>query len=213
MRKKLEVYFYSLVHPYKVHDSLRNNIPIESYFGGELELISFTEAISISWVIKIIRGMLQLLIISFFTTALFSYTLPGSGWGEAFYESSKVNGYLIVTVTLILEVIFFPLAALFFAEFWMMLIKTYVWLMRPDEEGQDIAQEIVVVSMSSHVFEIIPFVGDFIQKISSFFLLYVGLRRNLKVSKSLSLLILATPFCMIFSIGLVLLLGISIFTS
>jgi ABC-type multidrug transport system permease subunit len=66
------------------------------------------------------------------------------------------------------------------------------WL-NPDQDHEEIADQITTHALSSNLFTIIPFLGDLIQSGLYYFLLYAGLRSNLGASRSLAWVILLTP--------------------
>ena len=73
------------------------------------------------------------------------------------------------------------------------MIRLYAKLLNPKLPAEEIADEISVHALSSNLFNIIPFIGDFIQTLVYFFLLYAGLRSNLGASRSLAFVVLLTP--------------------
>jgi len=95
----------------------------------------------------------------------------------------------------------------FTSEIWSFFIKLYARLLNPNLDAEKIADQIVTHALSSHLFGMIPVLGDFIQMIFYHFLLYAGLRANLETTRSLALLILITPAVLIFMLLTIVSLG------
>jgi hypothetical protein len=212
MKKTLESYLYALIHPFKYQESIRNNIPIASSYGGYVEPIDIQEALAFSWAAKIIRGLIQIVFIFFFANTIYTFSLEDSEFAQQFIPTAKVDGYVFILIALALEVVFFPVFAMIFIELWKFMIKIYARLLSIEEDEDQVADEIMTASLSSHIFDIIPFVGEFAQKLSSMLIIYAGLRRNLRASKVLSFIILFTPLCLFFGFVLMFMLTIAVIT-
>lgn len=212
MKKTLESYLYALIHPFKYQESIRNNIPIVSSYGGDIEPIDIDEALAISWAAKIIRGLVQIIFIFFFASTIYTISFEDSEFAQQFIPTGKVDGYVFILMALALDVIFFPVFAMIYIELWKFMIKIYARILSIEEDEDQVADQIMTASLSSHVFDIIPFVGEFAQKVSNMLIIYAGLRRNLKASKALSFIILFTPFCLFFGFILMFILMISLIT-
>jgi hypothetical protein len=83
-------------------------------------------------------------------------------------------------------------------EVWAWIIKKYSGWLNPDLPHEDISDQITTHALASNVFSIIPFIGDFVQGLLYYFLLYAGLRSNLGASRSLAWVILLTPTLLFF---------------
>lgn len=203
MLKLLEAYLYPIIHPFKYQDSLVNNIPIESQLNGELEKLEMTDAIAISWLVKVIRAVIHIFVLYFFTNTIFSFTLEDSEFANEFIPGARFDGYVLIVIGIVLETIFYPILTLIFMELWTFMIRVYATLLGTDRDEDKVAEQIMTASLSSTLFEIVPFVGEFFKSISNLVILYAGLRRNLKASKALSVLIISTPFLLIISLLMV----------
>ncbi|MGK0367744.1 MAG: hypothetical protein ACI9QD_000883 [Thermoproteota archaeon] len=197
-------YFYALTHPFQIHDEWIYPVSIRRH------KLSLVEVISISWVFQLIR-VLILLTLSFYLSTRMDIIHETSRILSYFIPDTKVTGHVFFIISIGLEVIFFPVISYFFAKLWSFLIEFYANLLELDEEEKEVVgDQIMTVSLTSNFFKIIPFVGDVIYQLMSFFLLYAGLRRSLRASRSLSLLIIATPIIALVSISMIIILAVSI---
>lgn len=199
MLKLIEAYLYPIIHPFKFQDSLANNIPIESQLNGELEKLKMTDAIAISWLVKVIRAVIHIFVLYFFTNTIFSFTLEDSQFANEFIPGAQFDGYILLVIGIVLETILYPIFTLIMMELWTFMIKVYGTLLGIEKDEDVVAEQIMTATLSSTLFEIVPFVGEFFKSISHLVIFYAGLRRNLKASRALSVLIISTPFFLIFS--------------
>lgn len=192
----LETYFTVLVHPFKVHGQFRFQMPSTSEFS--LKPITLAEAIGVSWVFSILRGFLKILILNFFIIGV-GNSFSGVELGGLF-SSSMSSGYAFFVISTALDILFFPIAALIINSYWAWVIRLFIRWLNPELDREKIADEITTHALSSHVLGIIPFIGEFIQFLYYYFLLYAGLRGNLGASRSFSLVVLVSPLLVIFMI-------------
>lgn len=189
----LETYLMTLVHPFKLHQQFRSKIPLSSSDGHLFEPLTMAEGLGISWVFAIIRGLFKLIILNVFLSTFMSLQSEEFNILQELVQNSGFATYYFLLFSAALDIIFFPIGALILTEFWAWVIRLYAKLLNPDLPAEEIADEISVHALSSNLFNIIPFIGDFIQTIVYFFLLYAGLRSNLGASRSLAFVVLLTP--------------------
>lgn len=193
IRDLLETYFMVLVHPFRIHQQFRYNVALpgqENHFFAPLKL---SEALGISWVFAIIRGLCKLMLMNFFLQSFISMQSDSFPILQDIILSSGISTYYFLLFSASLDIIFFPIAALVLTEVWSWMIRTYSKWLNPDLNHEEIADQITTHALSSNLFTIIPFIGDLIQTGLYYFLLYAGLRSNLGASRSLAWVILVTP--------------------
>jgi hypothetical protein len=204
-----ETYLMVLVHPFRIHQQFRYQVALpgqDNHFFAPLKL---SEALGISWVFAIVRGLAKLVLLNFFLQSFVSMQSESFPVLQDLIISSGISTYYFLLFSASLDIIFFPVTALIMTEVWSWMIRTYSKWLNPDLPHEEIADQITTHALSSNVFSIIPFLGDMIQSGLYFFLLYAGLRSNLGASRSLAWVILLTPTLL--GIMLLSLFGFAIF--
>jgi len=112
-------------------------------------------------------------------------------------------GYYFLILSSILDIIFFPLFALFIVQFWTFIIRIFARFLRVDGDIDLKVERVVTGSLSSNVFMAVPILGSFIQKVSSLILLFIGMRSQLKFSSALSICVLISPIIIAMLIAIV----------
>lgn len=189
----LETYLMVLVHPFRIHQQFRFSLPIPNHDGKLYEPLTLAEALSISWVFAIVRGLFKILLMNFFIQTFLSMQSDSFPFLQEMLKSSGASTYYFLLFSAALDIVFFPLAAIVLTEVWSFVIKKYSQLLNPDQPHDEIADQITTHALSSNLFTIIPFIGEMIQTVLYYFLIYAGLRSNLGASRSLAWVILLTP--------------------
>ncbi len=188
----LETYVMVLVHPFRIHHEFRYKLPVPGE-GEPLVPLTLTEALSVSWVFAILRGLCKILIINYFLQSFISMQSETFPFLQMMMEGTGFSTYYFLIFSSALDIIFFPIGALVVTEFWAWVIRAYAKILNPDLPREDIADQITTHALSSNLFNMVPFIGDLIQPILYYFLLFAGLRSNLGASRSLAWVILLTP--------------------
>ena len=189
----LETYLMVLVHPFRIHQQFRYQVALpghENHFFAPLKL---SEALGVSWVFAIIRGLAKLLLMNFFLQSFINMQSESFPILQDLIISSGVSTYYFLLFSASLDIIFFPITALIMTEVWSWMIRLYSKWLNPDLPHEEIADQISTHALSSNLFSIIPFLGDLVQSGLYYFLLYADLRANLGASRSLAWVILLTP--------------------
>ncbi len=193
-----ETYLMTLVHPFRIHQQFRYQLPLPNQNGHMYGPLTLSESIGVSWVFAIIRGLFKIVILNFFLQSFLSLQSPESEFLQNLMRTSGFSTYYFLLFSAALDIIFFPVGALIVTETWTWIIKTYAKWLNPDLPAEVIADQIAVSALSSNLFNIVPFIGDLIQMFLYLFLLYAGLRSNLGASRSLAMVILLTPIVFLF---------------
>ena len=191
-----------LVHPFRIHQQFRFNLPIPNHDGHIYRPLTLAESLGISWVFAILRGLGKIIVMNFFLHSFVSMQSETFPVLQELLQSSSYSTYYFLLFSAALDIIFFPIATLVMTEVWSWMIKKYAGWLNPDLPAEEIADQITTHALSANLFMIIPFIGDVIQSVLYFFLLYAGIRSNLGASRSLAWVILLTPtilFAMILS--------------
>lgn len=189
----LETYLMVLVHPFRIHQQFRFALPLPNHEGHLYRPLTLAESLGISWVFAILRGLGRIIILNFFLHSFLSMQSADFPFLEKMVQNSGTSSYYFFLFSAALDIIFFPVGAIVITEVWAWVIRRYAEWLNPDLPHEEIADQITTHALSSHLFSIIPFIGDFIQGMLYYFLLYAGLRSNLGASKSLAWVILLTP--------------------
>lgn len=189
----LETYLMILVHPFRIHQQFRHRLPLPNTQGHLFEPLTLAESLGVSWVFAILRGLFKIIILNFFLQTFLKMQSEKFPFLEELFASSGTSTYYFFLFSAALDIIFFPIGAIVVTEFWAWVIRKYTALLNPDLPKDEIADQITTHALSSNVFVIIPFIGDLIQGVLYYFLLYAGLRSNLGASRSLSWVVLLTP--------------------
>lgn len=189
----VETYFMVLVHPFRIHQQFRHALPIPNHEGHIFEPLTLAESLGISWVFAILRGLFKIIIMNFFLHQFMQMQSENFPILQEILKSSGMSTYYFLLFSAALDIIFFPVATLVMTEVWAWVIRKYAGWLNAALPADEIADQITTHALSSNVFAIIPFIGDFIQSILYYFLLYAGIRSNLGASRSLTWVIILTP--------------------
>jgi len=189
----LETYLMVLVHPFRIHQQFRHQVSLPGHEDHLLEPLSLSEALGISWVFAIIRGLAKLVLMNFFLQSFINMQSENFPMLQDLILSSGISTYYFLLFSASLDIIFFPVTALVMTEVWAWMIRTYSKWLDPEMPHEEIADQITTHALSSNLFTIVPFLGDLVQWVLYLFLLYAGLRSNLGTSRTLAVIILITP--------------------
>jgi hypothetical protein len=189
----LETYLMVLVHPFRIHQQFRYQVALPGHDNHFFAPLKLSEALGISWVFAIIRGLAKVLLMNFFLQSFINMQSESFPILQDLIISSGVSTYYFLLFSASLDIIFFPITALIMTEVWSWMIRFYSKWLNPDLPHEEIADQISTHALSSNLFSIIPFLGDLVQSGLYYFLLYAGLRSNLGASRSLAWIILLTP--------------------
>lgn len=188
----LETYTMVLIHPFRIHHQFRHQLALPDD-GEKLEPLSLAESLGISWIFSILQGLCKIVILNFFIQSFLSMQSESFPILQDIVRSSGVSAYYFLLFKAALDIIFFPVAALVMTQVWAWVIKFYAEKLNENLPAEEISDQITTHALSSNLFSMIPFLGDVIQPLLYYFLIYAGLRANLGASRSLAMVILLTP--------------------
>lgn len=194
----IETYLMVLVHPFRIHQQFRYRLPIPNHEGHIYEPLSLAESLGISWMFAVVRGLARIIVLNFFLQSFLNMQSEHFPFLQELILNSGLSSYYFFLFSAALDIIFFPLSTIVLTEVWNWIIKKYAEWLNPQLPHHEIADQITTHALASNVFSIIPFIGDLIQGILYYFLLYAGIRSNLGASRSLAFVILLTPTLLVF---------------
>lgn len=194
----IETYLIVLVHPFRIHQQFRYSLSLFGHGGRIYTPLSLSEALGISWVFAVIRGLTKIIFLNFFLQAFLNFQSEDFPFLQNLILGSGASTYYFLLFSAALDIIFFPIGALIMTEVWGWIIRTYSNWLNPELPKEEISDQITTHALSSNLFTIVPFVGELIQGFVYYFLLYAGLRSNLGASRSLAWVIILTPTLVLF---------------
>ena len=196
-------YFQALFHPIKFHKYLREDrekVKNHSGYGQKLRIandgegdpkvlgkmfrLNFFESLSISWGFTILQALY-----SYLGLWLGKYLMNYLGWGAG----GGFSGKKYILIYEIGSVVIFPVLTLVYVKIWSYLIVFFGILYDKEEESSEVANDIMTTSLSTYAFLAIPIMGEFIQKLSFIFYIFVGLKENMKLGNLQSFLVIISP--------------------
>lgn len=189
----LETFLMVLIHPFRIHQQFRFALPIPGHEDYQYRPLKLSESLAVSWIFAIIRGIGKLVLMNLFLQSFLQLQSEDYPILQEMVFNSSLSTYYFLLFSSALDIIFFPIGILVFTEIWAWFIKQYSKWLNPSAPHELIADQITTHALSSHLFTMIPIIGDIIQPLSYYFLLYAGLRSNLGASRSLAWVILLTP--------------------
>jgi hypothetical protein len=193
-----ETYLMVLVHPFRIHQQFRYNLPIPNHDGHLYEPLTLAQALGISWSFALLRGLVRIIILNYFLYSFLTMQSEEFPFLQELIQSSSLPSYYFFLFSGALDVIFFPISTIVITEMWAWIIRKFSEWLNPDSPHEQIADQITTHALCSNLFNMIPLAGNIIQIFLYYFLLYAGLRSNLGAPKSLAWVILLTPMILIF---------------
>lgn len=206
MTEILNQFVINFLHPFKTHGELRDarekrlveewSKPLtlaENSEDTEVESsrLSFFDALSVSWLLYIIRGFYALAALHLGFHA-FSF-IQESRITEHLIPNLNIGMQKLALFVIILKIIFFPLGLWIYCKFWQFIISFFANLFEAPGDIDEISEEIVNQSLSSRLFYTIPILGDLGVTLSALFFLFAGLRRNLGLNPLQSMMVIISP--------------------
>jgi hypothetical protein len=118
--------------------------------------------------------------------------------GNIAIMGSDLTKYQWTIITLILNVVLFPLFILIYTRFWIAIVKFFGNIFNKTYQLDAIASETVNHALVSYTFYLIPIFGPIIQAIAFIIYLYAGLKNNLQLSLLQSIVVIITPLFIVF---------------
>jgi hypothetical protein len=207
MKYLLEAYLSYFVHP--IQSSLAAAYPLDQ---SQIKL-NLQDSILISWIFQIFRGLIQIIFFYFIfeTLKIATGDFIIDGLISTFLATEKITSAFFFIIPTVLELLFFPIVSYFYCEFWIYIMKHSFRIAALTERREELAEQIVVRANTSHIFSVVPIVGEIFQKFAFIFYLYVGLRKSAYLSRFESIIIVLSPIFIVLFVTFLLLNLLMIF--
>lgn len=198
-------YINQFLRPFKFHRFLylkrhHEDAPINE--GEGLLELSFAEALGFSWILKIIYCIYSIVMVHL---GLYIVTVYNSKDQFIFPQDYFLDHRFQIFINLF-EVVLFPLLIWIYLKIWEVLIKFFANLYGIIDDIEQASKQIVKASLSSYLFLFFPIIGDFLAGLAQLFLIFAGLKENLKMNNTQSILVIISPIIIIMITILVLIL-------
>ncbi len=165
---------------------------------------TFFELISLSWLFKIVE---TLYVITTIGVGFFAFKTVGGqiGMVKDLFQSELRSVHFIMIFWLLSSAVFYPFIALIYAKIWEYVINFCLDIFAINlsaEAKKKAVTEVVGYSFVANIFLVIPVLGNFISTIISFFYLFAGLKANLKMTTTQSIVVMLVPFLIVAGLGL-----------
>ena len=182
----LSAYMYYLIHPFKTHESFKNN-------DHEVLKLSVYESLGASWLFIVINGIFRIFLLNLVLVGILDLINDSEIASLGLIDLTDVPAYSFLVLSAVLDVVFYPLFGLFIIQFWEIIIKFFAKILQVKGDLTMIAQDILSVSFSCKILNVIPIFGGSLSSLANFILMYAGLRSRLYSSPVLSVLIILSP--------------------
>lgn len=112
------------------------------------------------------------------------------------FSYGAVTQKKIFLVTLLFEVVFFPLAAWLYVKFWRVIISLFANLF-DREVDPDALDDVVNAALVGNSFLLIPIIGKLFKSFAQVYYIFLGVKYNLRFTTTQSFLIIVSPLLFI----------------
>jgi hypothetical protein len=199
----LETYFSASMNPFRIHEYFKYGIPLTGKEDVKLGRVYLTESILISWGFYILNCFYILV------TYLISHDSILAAQEELRQFVAAPNNFTIIVLITFLMVksLFFPIFCFIHVGFWKIVLFIFAELLEiKEEDREEIIDDIISISYSSHVFLAIPYFGTVVQYIDELMLMYSGIKTRMGASRSLTLLIVSFPYFLFIALWAIIML-------
>ncbi len=191
--KLFETYLLPIVHPFRIHRHFHMNSPLPGREGETVGALNLSEALLFSWIFAVLKGLMRIVLINIFIQSFIALQSDSFPFFEIVAQEAGLTTYYFLLFSAMLDIMFFPIITMVTTEFWNWVIRQFAKAMNFEGDQEEVAHQITVTALSSYIFFLIPLVGEVIQAVMYYLMLYAGLRENLRASKSLAVVILVAP--------------------
>lgn len=168
----LQSLFFSFCHPFKFATYIRGEGPLPKNWSDlGIRPLCMTEAITLSWIFKIISGILTLIVLSY------------GKYFTLIHPQLKIGLFSEMFIVYVgLSIAFFPIQLVFIVAIWKWVIRIFVGLYLEEDEVEDHLDQVLSHSLSCNVMMAIPFVGTIFQELLWPLYLFAGFRNTYQLS-------------------------------
>ncbi len=210
MNEVFSQYIHCFLHPWKSQETLRNlrvyNRDVDNFSNLELAEdriekriqqtigVTWNESLLVSWFFSILQ-LFYVLLGMLLGLEVFSSYVGEESLFSPFLLDAQVKKIIYI---FLFQGVLFPLSFWVSTTFWTLLIKSFTKLFEKEVSSpQEVAEELVRTSLTSHTFLIIPILGPFLFKAATLIYIFAGLRKNLDMSVLQSILVIICPLLLI----------------
>lgn len=201
MKKIFDAYLTTFLHPFKIHDYYWNGIPLPGKELISFSPLSFNEGLAISWLLAIIKGFMDVLLLNLAFKGVSLYQWNNAREFSIFNFDVSFSGYYFFLIQIVIATLICPLFLLVWAKFWVFVLNLIGEFLGV-EDYQEKSNIMVTNAMTSNLLSIIPMFGGIAQSISSTVHLFAGLKKSFQLDTQAAMLALSLPVLAISFISL-----------
>ncbi|EQC46755.1 hypothetical protein M899_1109 [Bacteriovorax sp. BSW11_IV] len=211
-------YIMTFLHPFSGHEKLREiresmaqkdreriTIITNETIGEAPIKLSFLEAMSVSWAIRMVYAVYAIFSIHLGVVAS-KAMIDSESYGNIFFNNFPMKSQQMVLLTALMAAIFYPFSMWVYTKFWGVLIKFFANLFNIKGNIDEMSDEIVNHSLVSNFFLLIPIFGEVAKHFSSLVYIFAGLRKNLGMTALQASVVIFSPVFLVVVFLMILLL-------
>lgn len=163
----------------------------------ENEKLNYFELLGISWLFHFVYAFYSVFAI-YLGLLTYDYVSANNTISKMVYSSFNLTIQKYALIIGISEAILYPVVFHFSYRFWVFLLQFYSQIFNVEVNQEENVEDILTAIYASNIYLMIPVLGKLISFIAQGFLLYKGLLKKLNFTNLQAVLVLLTPFFMIF---------------
>lgn len=196
MSELFKAFFISLMNPIRMLDHYLNNIPLPGEEGQNLKL-KLSESILCAWSFHIGNALISIFFYYLMSSSIADNFVEIMEFSDGVIPKEYMTPHFFFVVSIAQDMILFPLFAYLSIKFSTLFIRFYAFVLGDSLKDSEI-ESVFNIALSSHVISIVPIIGISIQKLIYTFYLFLGLRKLFKGSNFIALMVIISPYILIF---------------
>lgn len=198
-------YISTFLHPFSGHEKLREIreammqkdrekitiITTDNMAEAPIKL-SFMEAMTISWAMRMVYAFYAILSINLGVAASNAMN-DSESFGNLFFKNFPMKTQQMILLTTLMAAVFYPLTMWIYTKFWGVIIKFFANLFNIKGNVDEMSEEVVNHSLVSNFFFLIPVFGEVAKHFSSLIYIFAGLRKNLGMTALQASVVIFSP--------------------
>ena len=189
-------FFLSLMSPLKMMDYYLDNIPLPEEEGEDLKL-KLSESILCAWSFHIGNAIISVLFYFLMSSSITSSLVEMLEVADAVIPKKFLTPHTFFIFSLAQDMILFPLFAYLGIKLSTLFIRFYAFVLGDNIKDSDI-ESVFNIALSSHTLSIIPIVGVSFQKLFYWVYFFLGTRKLFKGSNFIALMVVISPYLLLF---------------
>jgi hypothetical protein len=187
MFESLTLYFKTLIQPWDVSEQTRK--------------ISYIEVLGISWALRFIYTFYSVFAV-FLGVKSYEYFSTSEDFTHIVMNSVSFSFQKISLFVQLAMVVLYPVLFHLTYKFWVYLLNFFAQVFDQKNDSEAKVIEIVNAMYTSNVFLILPIAGAVLSFLAQTLILYRGVTTRLNFSKTQAVLVLMTPFFILFILAI-----------